>query len=242
MHCMKFLVVLLGLVLVGVYAGEVRAQDSTAIEYGKAVIGEVTDAGSSIKYTFTAEANDVVVIRMKQEGSGSSVSPHVVLLDSSGNTIADTKDQVAIYSVNVAAQLTDAGEYTITANSADEKSTGKFELALSKATVLEPGTAMPGKGSSESYNYYTYTSDSPFTLQYEKHGGDFAPTIAVNRVDEKHEMRSVALLSGEQVGSGTIGVRPKQKELYIVSVGEGTFDLNFQPVTADYTLTLTSNQ
>jgi hypothetical protein len=237
----KFMLVLLGIIVLGVFSTEVRAQ-GTEIKYGQDVTGELSSSAKSIDYTFKAEANDVVVVRMKQEGSDSSVSPRIILLDSKQQTIADSKDQIAIFSVNLGAQLTEAGQYTITATGADDKSAGKFKLSLAKATVLAPGTPATGKGSSETYIYYSHTSGDPFTIIYEKKAGDFAPTISVNRVDENHELRSVGELSGALVSKGSIGVQPKEKELYIVSIGEGTLDINFQPVTVDYALSLETKQ
>ncbi len=240
MRHVKYVSILLGLVLVGMFSTKAQAQ-SSAIKYGQAVTGELTDANAAINYTFQADANDVVVIRMKQDGTDSSVAPHLVLQDAKLTTVADTKDQIAIFSVNLAVQLTDAGQYTITATSADGKGKGKFQVSLAKATVLKPGAPVSDKANSETYVYYAYTSGSPFEIAYEKKGGDFAPTVAVNRVDN-HELKSIGELNGEQVAKGSIGIQPKQNELYVISIGEGTLDINFESVSADYTLTLTTAQ
>lgn len=220
---------------------KVSAQSDSAISYGQTIKGEITDSQASINYTFKAGANDVVVITMRQDGSDSSVSPHLLLLDSNQQTIADSKDQVAIYSVNLAAQLTDAGQYTITAASADDKSTGKFQVSLAKANALKPNTAVKGSTSSDTFAYYSYTSSSPFSLTYEKQGGDFSPTVSVNSLDN-NEMKAVGVIGGKEVSNGTLGINPTENGLYIVSIGEGTLDFNIEKVSVNYSLKVTAGQ
>src|SRR5262249_5351338 len=216
------------------------AQNATAISYGQTIKGELTDAQQAIAFTFKAAADDVAVITMRQYGSDSAVSPHLIILDSKQQPIADSSDQVALYSVNLAAQLGE-GNYTITATSTDDKSKGKFELALAKATKLTPDSPVKGQASSESFMYYAFTSGSPFILSYAKQGGDFVPTITVNRLDN-HALKSVGTLGGEQVSKGSLGISPKQNELYIFSVGEGLLDINIDKVTADFSLTVTTGK
>jgi len=217
------------------------AQSASAIAYGQTVTGEITDAQTALTFTFKAAANDIIVVTMRQAESDSSLAPHLIVQDSQQQTIADSADQVALYSVNLAAQLSGAGAYTITATSADSKSTGKFELTLSKATVMTPATPVKGQASSDSVIYYAYTSGNPFSLVYAKQAGDFAPTVAVNRLDN-HELKLVGSLGGEQVDQGSLGIKPNQNELYIITVGEGALDINLSQVTADYSLTLTTSQ
>lgn len=141
----------------------------------------------------------------------------------------------------MAGQLADAGDYTITASSADGKSTGKFRLYLAKAETLTPDASVKGHTDSDTYAYYSYSSGSPFSLAYEKQGGDFAPTVMVNRVDN-HEMKEVGTLGGKQISKGSLGIKPEENGLYIVSIGEGTLDINFEKVTVDYGLTLSASK
>ncbi len=240
MRNLKTFILLLGLAFSLLSGLSVHAA-GPSIKYGQTVKGEITAGSPSVEYTFKAEANDVVVIRMKQDGTDSSVAPRLTLKNASGETIADSKDQISVFSVSLAGQLTDGGEYTLVASSSDDTSTGKFQLDLAKAKVLTPGTPEQDKSSSDTFAYYAYTTDSPFNVVYAKQDGDFSPAIVANRV-VNYEMKGVAELSGEQVSGGSLGIKPIQKDLYIVSVGEGTFDINFSTVSASYTISITTAQ
>lgn len=216
----------------------------TPIKYGETINGEITDDADTATYTFTGAANDVIVVKMGKDYSqtDNSLKPLLSLVDSKKKEVATTKDGFSFSSALIAIQLKDAGTYSIVATrqaeDGGEKSKGKYSLSLSKAETLEAGKTVKGNVSSEGTSaFYSLTIDKPFTLSYEKTKGKYSPAVQVNTIN-KSDLTEVATLSGSALSKGTLTVAPTKSTLYIVSVGEALFDLNFDKVTADYTLKL----
>ena len=76
-----------GLLLVGmllttaVLPIQAYAQSATAIKYGDVAKGEITASKASLSFTFKAAANDMVVLKMKQDGLDSNVAPSLAVID-----------------------------------------------------------------------------------------------------------------------------------------------------------------
>jgi len=136
-------------------------------------------------------------------------SPHIVLQDANEVTIADSVDQVAIYPVALAVQLT-AAAYTYTRPAPMAKHR-KLDLTLAKAEIRRRVRRWKdGRQRVVCVLCYSRAAHSP---SLRKLGGEFSPAVAVRRIDN-HELRTVAELSGQQVVTGSIGIKPKQQEIY----------------------------
>ena len=107
-----------------------------AITIGDTVQGSIEGAAGAVRYTFTAQAGDVVTIRM-QRMSG-DLDPLLVLLDASGVELARNDDlpQPQTYDALIEAFIIPAdGEYTVIATRYQETvglSEGNFTLTLER--------------------------------------------------------------------------------------------------------------
>jgi len=213
------------------------AQSATAIKYGDVAKGELTTSKTSITYTFKANANDVVILKMKGDGTDSNVAPLLTVTDSKKQAVADSTKQFSLYSITLVFQITAAGSFTIVASTTDTvKSLGKFQLALSKATILQSGTSVNGHATSEQPAYFAYSSGDPFTISYAKQAGDFAPAVNVSQVADDFSLSEpIGTIGGSLATAGTVSITPATNQLFIVSVEQSTFDFNSK-VTADFTL------
>ena len=230
-----------GLLLVGmllttaVLPIQAYAQSATAIKYGDVAKGEITASKASLSFTFKAAANDMVVLKMKQDGLDSNVAPSLAVTDSTKKTVADTTQQTTYSSATLVFAVTAAGTYTIVAGTTDPTKIGKFQLLLSKAQVLKSGQASIGHASTEQPAYFTYTSGDPFTISYAKSAGDFTPDVNVNKVADDKSLTQVAYIGGSLINAGSLTVNPGTSQTFVVSVESALFDFNTK-VTADFTL------
>jgi len=235
MNRIKGLILAGALLATAVLPVQAFAQTTAAIKYGDVAKGELTNSISSLSYTFKAEANDVVVLKMKQDGLDSSVSPSLAVADSNKQSVADTTKQSNYSTATLVFTVTAAGAYTIVAGTTDKTKIGKFQLALSKAEVLKAGVATNGHATSEQPAYYTYTSGDPFSISYAKQAGDFTPDVNVNKVSDDKSLSQVAYIGGNLLRAGSATISPSSNQAFIISVESALFDFNSK-VTADFTL------
>jgi hypothetical protein len=234
------LVLLLPLVIGGI---PVSAQGGGAISYGETISGEITNAAFEVPFTFTGAADDIVVIRMVPvELYGDLDEPSVILLDSN-NGVVGSVDRFG--DVTFATVLPADGEYTILATRANGRAgdaVGEFKLTLLNPQVLNTGDSVSGTITSEETNFYAVRGLPRFTVNYELTGGDFHPELTVNLID-RNSLDEQAVLFGAQMvaGSVTIVADPTLGDVYIIKLAEALFDFNFNTVSADYTLTVTTD-
>jgi hypothetical protein len=71
-------------------ASPTQAQEKLTIKYGETVNGEVSKTKYTFDYSFTGKKNDVVVIKLGQDGFDSNLSPVVYLLSDRKENLAST--------------------------------------------------------------------------------------------------------------------------------------------------------
>lgn len=229
-------VLLTGLLLTTALPGQAFAQTAKSIQYGDVVSGELTAATPSFTYTFTAAANDVVVLIMKQDGSDSNVQSMISVNDSKKQAVGDTSKQVTTYSVNMAFTAAANGVYTVVATSTDPTKLGKFKLSLDKAAALTAGKPSKGHATSDKSAYFSYSSGSVFTISYAKQNGDFTPNVNVNKINDDLSLSTLGTIGGSLVRAGSVTLAPTSNQLFIISVEPALFDFNLSTVTDDFTL------
>lgn len=233
-------------VLLLVIAGSltvVYAQDS--IGYGDIVEGEMTEDDYEFEYTFEGSEGDVVLVVFRPvEEFGDLSSPIMMLMDASGDTVADTTDQFVFGELNLAAELPDDGEYTLLVTRADGasgESLGEFTVELLNLEVLEAGSPVEDETDSDSRPaYYAVKTEENWGLSYLKTDGTMETAIMVNTInDDNASLNEVASVDGDMLTEAAIGIF-EGGETYIVSVGEPLFAFNFNTVEVEFTLELLS--
>lgn len=213
------------------------AQDSTPIEYGEVVTGEITNQSYEVNYTFTGKAGEIVIAEMAPVDTlGDLNSPQVLILDSDFEVIGDSSQIFNFGVATVMLELPDDGEYNIIATRTDGRSgdsLGEYTLELILPQILADGDETTGSVSSEGRNqYFAVQLEADGVLQYAKTDGDMFPQITVKILGTSTE---VFTLSGEALDYAIAGTLAANTT-YVVEVGEALFDFNFTEVTADFTL------
>lgn len=222
------------------------AQEGSVIVYNDVVTGELTAADYDIPYRFSGKEDDVVVVVMQAVDVLADLdSPLIALYEADGDLLVDTSEKFSINNALLVFQLPTDGEYTVVATRVDGPtgtSVGEFTLALLKPEVLTMGASLKNTISSEEFaQFYVVQSEGPFTISYVQQGGQFHPELTVNEITQG-SLDEVASLSGQAVNRGVIGLNATSNTIYVVRVNESLLDFNFDEITADYTLTLGSQE
>jgi len=225
----------------------VYAQDTTTIEYGQQVSGEITDRNFEVPFDFEGKEGDVLIAEMKPVDSlGDLNSPELILINSEGDTVADTSGSFSFGGALLAVQLPTNDTYTILASRSDGRagdSVGEFTLALINPTILKPKESLTGTASSaEGATYYMIESGkAPYNLSYQKLDGEFSPEVSVNVINEEGGLSSVINLNGSFLSNVQVSI-PESEVPIIVKISEAAFDFNFDEVTAEYELLITADE
>ncbi|NLX08362.1 MAG: hypothetical protein GXY36_01755 [Chloroflexi bacterium] len=219
----------------------VSAQDSTLIEYGQTVTGEITNQFFEVPYSFTGQQGDVIVIEMQRvDIFGDFTSPALILLDEAYNMLGTGQgyDKVVLITV-----LPADATYNILATRQDGRagtSVGEYSLRLLKLQPLSFDQPVRAALSNKETNYFMIEGLNSFDLVYKKLSGDFNPEVSLHILGDNEMLEQVGSLYGPYIASGTLGIndRSLSNHLYLVIVREQTYSYSFDEVTADYTLTL----
>jgi hypothetical protein len=250
---MKRVVLVAAIFLLAITAFTASAQET--LSYGQTVTGEITNEAYSVEYTFKASEGDIVVIEMAGVDPFEGFSdPELVLTDPGGTVLANTEDMFQFFGgygeAYLAVELSAAGVYGLTATrtgGADGESVGEFTLTVNSPIPLEAGKPYSGTVSSEGrYDFYVYTGDAKFSIEYTKTDGGYWPEVSVNTVDDEGALQGQAYLVGDAITSGSIGTFRSGKT-YFVFVGQltSTFLTNeyyFDEEFADYEIQLVIEQ
>ncbi len=211
-----------------------QAQSATKpIKYGESITSEITDAQTTVSFTFSGNKNDVVLLQLlpifDKDGKGLS-RPVVVLNDTKSKAIADTSKGTILFfggsGTFLAAQLGSKGDYTITVSKdKDNKSTGQFTLDLTLVELLQMDKAIQGTISTHTPDVrypavYAISSTDDFGVEYaRKQSSKFTPSVTIHAVDRAGIPVPVVYAAGNRFISGTLGVEGS-KDLYLVTVGD----------------------
>lgn len=132
---------LLMLVLVAAFGvSAVAAQDTTPIELGTWVEGELTNATYEVKYSFEGKAGQIVLVEMLPKPGTYDLDPALILRDSDGDILGQDDD--FSYPVSVVAAELGADENFVVLATRSGGSTGSTEGAYwIRVSVVEPLTA-----------------------------------------------------------------------------------------------------
>jgi hypothetical protein len=208
----------------------VQAQEGATIAYGDVVRGQITNRRFEVVYNFEGNARDVVIIEMKAvDVRGKLTNPALLLLNASGDTIADTSRNIVFLNTTLAIQLPRDGAYTVIATRAQGrtgKSEGEFTLELIKPDTLAPGSSVSDRISNRSRsNYYVVQHDgSDLDLTYGRQSGTYYPQISISRITERFGLLSVVSMYGRELRRGRISF-PEQRGLYVIIVGRSILDI-----------------
>jgi hypothetical protein len=129
---------------IGDYTLSLQGVERETIEYGETVRGSFAGNVLSQVYTFTAAADDSVIIRLESDDFDS----YLRLSDPSGSEIAYNDDGAGnLNSLIGPLLLTEGGVYSINASSLSGSSTGNYVLTLTSADLqgVEVGTPVTGE-------------------------------------------------------------------------------------------------
>lgn len=215
---------------------------TAAIVYGESVAGELTNEAYEMQYRFAGTAGDVIIAQVERDYDNDTAP---TTLDRPLLTLSDATGQLAqvdgFGTAVIAYQLAATMDYFLTVSRVDGAtgtSVGAFKLSLFNPTELLPAMPVEGVITNEDTTYYWINTEDEVRLSYTRTDGLFGPEIAVLTAGEAG-LQTVALLSGSAVDAGTLDLRiPPGDSLYFVRLQESLMDFNFEPVDAEYTLTL----
>lgn len=220
-------------------ASAISAQgNSTPIEYGQTVTGEITTENFEVPYVFSGKQGDVIVIEMAAVDALDGLSyPAAALFDANSSMLGTVE---SYGSAVLAAKLPADGDYTILATREDGRtgdSVGAYMLTVLKPPVLIPSEATEGSVTNLTQNYYVVEASDSFSVIYERVAGDFHPEISIQRIGDMGELEEVGVLGGEFLSQGKVGLDAPAGP-YCIVVRESLRDFNFEDVSADYLITL----
>lgn len=240
---MKRWFMLMAVVLTLAMAGSALAQgDNTPLAYGETVEGEVSDAQFEIPYQFTGAEGDVIHARMVVDDSGEFYEPSLILLDADNSVVASYDGW---YEAILLTPLPADGEYTLLASRVGGRTgtdAGNYTLTLDLLSGVTTGEPLTGEMSNEDVVLYAVPADVPFTLEFERVSGDFAPELTVNVLGEFGEFEVIGALYGQTIRKLSIDVEPDAEravDFYVIQLAQSQWDWNYEPVTVEYTLTFT---
>jgi len=206
---------------------------------GEAVEGEITNDAFSVSYLYEGTAGEIIIV---------DLWPVDILADYDNPAIAIrlNDEEILRYdgfgNTTIVTQLPEDGMYTIVATRRDDAegtSVGEYTLLLRNPTLLTLGEPVSAEIDSELTHYYYYDGKDDFMLSFAR-DGDFAPQVAINTVDTSAtpgRLEAVAAMAGVAVSQGNMGIIPGSS-VYVITVGEPPFSINFGNPTAEYALGL----
>src|SRR4051794_1156134 len=110
-----------------------------AINFGDTLLCSLSSPGEVNSFSFSANANDRVIVRMGRRTSG--VNPRIQLQTSGGTPVCESYSYSAAIDI-VNCLLTSAGSYTILASNYNSAATGSYSLALQRLNNPANTTAL----------------------------------------------------------------------------------------------------
>jgi hypothetical protein len=218
-----------------------QAQDET-IAYGETINGTISDQNFEIAYTFSGGESDVIVAELESvDALGELERPILLLVNSQNEILGDTAETFSYQSALLAAELPAEETYTLLVTRENGRAgddVGDFTLRLLLAPEIVAGRVVEDSSGTDAPKDYFVArqSGSPATLVYHKVDGDFAPEIAVHRIEEG-ALTPVISMSGSELADGQVTL-PSSGSLYVISVGEAPFDFSFGDLKVTYELSI----
>ncbi|MCD4737860.1 MAG: PPC domain-containing protein [Anaerolineae bacterium] len=178
----------------------------TAIDFGTTLTGAISTAGEEDTFTFTAQAGDIVLVRMSV--TSGSLSPYIQVEDNLGNSLCDDYAYSQLAEIS-ACTLSEAGTYTLRATDYGDTDTGNYQLYLQR--LNEPGNAIQMTFGETLSGYiakiagmdtYTFTAQSAdvVVVQMTLTSGELYPQISIydpagNKLCTDHGFSRIAFIA-----------------------------------------------
>jgi ribosomal protein S28E/S33 len=117
----------------------IKAQDTLQIQYGNSITANIAQTGEIDAYTFTGEAGDVVIVRMRF--SAGANGSRIELYDPSGKLVGSDAVAYNNFARIDTVKLEESGIYTILAMEIDGDQTGEYGISLQRS--FEPLNSQP---------------------------------------------------------------------------------------------------
>ncbi len=216
------------------------AQDGRRLNYGNTVEGSLSADQREETFTFEGSADDVIYVYLDTDDA-TLRDPDIALLNNEGGFVADTTDSFQFGREELAYELREPGTYTLVVSANDDES-GVYALTLRRLSRLSPGEQFGGSISRDvpPATYYI-KFDRFFGVYYEQTAGDLSAEISLNTLDDG-VLDEIAVLSGESLEAGVIGVTGEPSAVYILKVRADPLNSSFQAQDAGFVVRLTNPQ
>ena len=180
-------VLLMAVIWLGVVSfGVTAAQDKTALKLGEFTTGTITDLVYEVSYSFSGKKGDIITLEILRDPQERTLDPTIELRDSQGQTLAHNDDFAYPLALAVA-ELPADGDYVAVAGRADGqygKTVGNYMLRVSVATLIDRGTNIDAKVSSDvdapPQIYILHpTKDMPLEINFRQNIGDHYASLSV---------------------------------------------------------------
>ncbi len=223
---------------------------SGAMSYGERVAGLLNDVTFEQRYTFTADAGDVIGIQMN--AITGNLDTFIILLDEAGNQLIDNDDDPQGDGLNAYLRdftISEAGTYTIVAqryNGAQGSSEGRFELTLTSNRPFESVSSAISE--TQSVRFYTFAGEAnqTITLSMEATSGNLDPLLILLNPDGREIARNDDQQQGN-LNSLIDNVTLPETGVYTIiashffqnyGTSTGNFDLQLAPGRGESTVTI----
>jgi hypothetical protein len=207
----------------------VAQREETAIAYGETVSGEITNRNFDALYTFSGEADDIVLIQMTRDESA-DFDPYLYLTTPDNQILAQNDDYYNLDS-RIIARLPADGDYVIVATRRGERSgsgQGGFQVSLETVRAASPGTTLEGRAvySEAPPTHVLYPGESGvFTIRYNHVRGDYFPGLVISKVTEgSYYEEDVAQLHGRGLRGGELTLEFERDAIYVLSIEQNYYD------------------
>jgi len=163
---------------------------------------------------------------------GDTLSPALVLTHPSGERMISSIAVEQLISTEskqvIATILPTDGQYIITATRKGGRagdSEGDFTLNVDIPKSLDTSSTITSTTSSNTWDWYTYESDSPFSVIYQHEDGTFKPEVHVYSLNLKSEFVSEGYLPNGQLSYGVIGYFDEDTT-HFIAVGQPTINIS----------------
>ena len=223
--------------------------DTVTFKYGDTISGALTEDTPEVEYTFSGEANDIIIIEEFPEDIFDGLNNTALVLTDSDGVVRASID--GGYGANALIyQLDSSSPYTLTIRQHDEgyedSRYGDFSVSLNLLPTLEIGESIQSELETGNVQYYGVLSSQVFTLTYQRESGNFAPEVTVNFVGDppygNDNLENITRMSGEGLYYGQAQIDPSRynQELFIIRLEENFYDYALGEESAVYTLEISS--
>ncbi len=222
----------------------VQAQGGGALARGQWVEGTLTATDCVHRYTFQAQAGEIVVVEAATKPGTYGLDPALALMDSSGAILASNDDRIG-FNAGLVAQIPADGDYTVAVvttsfyTSQDDNAApfgnwnltcdpdanyGDYVMKVDAATILQAGDSVEvtvyADTAKDLPNLYVLFPAEAVTwaVSFQQPAGDLRAQIELLRVSDNWSMFDLNETSGAR--SGVLNVDLDAETIYLLTVNQ----------------------